>query len=75
MSYAWGIIYYYYYYYCFSKRNNGTNMDNVKNFISCIAHFWYNNHSTSINISRVWGKMVGVQVFRRKLDIYILRLN
>ena len=45
MSYARSIIYYYYF--CFSKRNNGTNMDSVKIFICCTVHSLCSDHSTS----------------------------
>ena len=36
---------------------------------------WYGGYSTSINACRVWGTRAGVQVSRRELHTYTLRLG
>ena len=50
------------------KRNSHINLCV---FQETTAHPWCSGHSTSINTCRVWGVMVGVQVFKRELHTHI----
>ena len=36
-----------------------------------IVYPWFDDHSTSISVSKVWEAKIGVQVFKRELHTYI----